>query len=374
MSIYTNRILKYLEGEMSPLERDAFREELKKNADMLKEFRFVLMAEDLLVGEPLLEEIMKDPGMKQVEEDAKMIADAWITAQDKRDAMRDKAGDEALQPGAGSDPYKTREKRKSRSGTNWMLIPILLGQPLAAFIIMALVIKIFILPPRAEDFFQSTVPEMTPAEMIPQDMPADLRNTLGTGLDYYNAGNYESALQIFQTLEPHWKDYPVIRLYMGLAEMRSGDNRAALKNFWKIQSVEGPHLEYASFFSGLCYVRLGNPRAAALYLTELSGLSKRLDPSTQKLLRRVNLINTFQFKLLKKELAADEPSGKAIGPMQTMILLTTVILMTLVWLLPAIDIINRKYPRKKTNFWLAMVFLFNIPGTLAYLIFGRRKH
>ena len=85
MARYITRILKYLDGEMSPEESRVFEADLKTDSDLREEFRLVQMGQDIFHGEEMLDEILNDPGMKDVEEDARRMTDEWLAEQDSKE-------------------------------------------------------------------------------------------------------------------------------------------------------------------------------------------------------------------------------------------------------------------------------------------------
>ena len=54
-------------------------------------------------------------------------------------------------------------------------------------------------------------------------------------------------------------------------------------------------------FRGFCYLRLGNPKVAAFYLLEKTGLSENLDPGSQSLINSINLITTGQWRAFRQK-------------------------------------------------------------------------
>ena len=155
-----------------------------------------------------------------------------------------------------------------------------------------------------------------------------------------------------------------------------------MKTLDDVRMIEGSHTELASFYSGLCQLRLGHPRSAIIYLTEATGLTKHLDEGSLKLLRRVNLIYTGRFLKLKKELEEDEYSGPVIGPTQWKIIILVVLFFSLILygaifivFLPLFayrDLISRDCSRKKKTTWKILIIALPYLGAIFYYLFRRR--
>ena len=62
-----------------------------------------------------------------------------------------------------------------------------------------------------------------------------------------------------------------------------------------------------------------------------------------------------------------------MNPFTTKVLLTTLILALITATISVIDIRKSKLDRSNKIFWIIIVLLFNIFGTITYLIIGRKK-
>jgi hypothetical protein len=62
-----------------------------------------------------------------------------------------------------------------------------------------------------------------------------------------------------------------------------------------------------------------------------------------------------------------------MNPFITKVLLTTLILVLITATISIIDIRKSKLNRSNKIFWIIIVLLFNIFGTITYLIIGRKK-
>jgi len=62
-----------------------------------------------------------------------------------------------------------------------------------------------------------------------------------------------------------------------------------------------------------------------------------------------------------------------MNPFITKVLLTTLILVLITLTISIIDIRKGKLNRNNKIFWIIMVLLFNIFGTITYFLIGRKK-
>ncbi|RPD98245.1 PLDc_N domain-containing protein [Aureibaculum marinum] len=62
-----------------------------------------------------------------------------------------------------------------------------------------------------------------------------------------------------------------------------------------------------------------------------------------------------------------------MNPFITKVLLTTSILVLITLTISIIDIRKSKLNRSNKIFWIIMVLLFNVFGTITYFIIGRKK-
>ena len=62
-----------------------------------------------------------------------------------------------------------------------------------------------------------------------------------------------------------------------------------------------------------------------------------------------------------------------MNPFITKVLLTTLILVLITLTISIIDIRKSKLNRSNKIFWIIMVLLFNIFGTITYFLIGRKK-
>ena len=353
MSEYTNRISDYLAGIMSPEEKEKFEADLLQTPEMKEEYQLLILAKEVYVGEPDLERILNDPELPVAEK----LVNEWMKEENDTNINT-------------NHPSPKREKdniQKPYRVYAWVYL-------VAASLFFAfLAFKYYVIPNRAEKIFLSFYETIDPAEFETDDIPPETLLTYQTALDYFESGDFNNAAATFRTLYELENENPDIMLMLGISEMENGQLRVALKLFEEVSALQGANVEYASFYTGLCHVRLGDPRAAIIYLADITGLTENLDPAYQKMIKRAYLIYTFQFKQLRKEMSEDEEPSGMIGPTQKRILITTAAIVFLVLYLIVL-LANRASLRNTRSWiWLTVIFFLPVGGSVLYLLLFRKK-
>jgi len=333
----TERILNYLSGRMTTAEKQLFEEELRSNPELKKEYQLTILTQDILVGEPDLERITNDPDLPETE---KLVA-KWNS--------------------------KKNVASRALKSFSWIYLAA------ACLIGMVLLYRNVFAPELSKKAFLTYYQTIGISEISLPDLPPDQLIEFIKAKRLYETGSYDSAIISFQALRDYGDEYPEILMYTGMSQLEAGDPETAVKTFKKASKISGPHAEQASLYTGLSYLRLGDPKAALFYLTEKTGLSKHLDPSMQKLIRRVNLINTFQFKQLRKEFAEDKEPAGVMGPRQKMIFLGFFLIIFLLVSFAGFYIYIEQFKKIRNLWWIPLIIYLPLIGSIIYLTVGHRK-
>ena len=397
---------------MSPGERRAFEADLKMDKELKEEFRLVQMGKDILYGEEMPDEILNDPGMKDVEEDARRMADAWIAGQENKEKVKSeklKGKRKALKVKSEKEPTTEEElgeakpsqqgkdigrkaqgkleRQKAEQNTKHFRLLSWVSLAAAGLVSAILLIRALMLPHITEKLYENYYSGLDPASFTIQEMPPEIAGEFSSGMEFYKEGEFEKAALSFKGIAPYGDTYPDIPLFLGISELEGGDTEKALENFEISLETEGPHIEYALFYRGFCSLRLGHPKPALLVLTELSGVSKELDDSALKLLRRANLIYTGRFKEFKREVEEEGPPEAVIGPGQWIMIILVAIsfnalvlgLLSLI-LLPILayrEVRSGNYERREEIIWKTVIIGIPYAGSVIYFLFkfkrGKKK-
>lgn len=334
---------------MSPEESRAFEADLLKDKDLHEEFQLMQTGQDIFYGEEMLDEILNDPGMKDVEEDARRMADAWIAEQESKTKVKSqkmKGGE----PERGGDPgvQMTFEGEEDSKNTKHFRQVSWITLAAAGLVSAFLLIRVLLLPHITEKLYENYYAGIDPASFTMSELPPEIAGDYNSGMGYYESGDFEKALQSFE----------------------------------RALETEGPHIEYASFYSGFCRLKLGHPKPALIAFVELPGISKHLDDSAIKLLRRANLIYTGRFREFKREVEEDGPPEAVIGPGQmTIILLVAIFLHALILgllafiLLPILayrEVHSGNYERREEIIWKTVIVGIPYLGSIIYFLTGKK--
>ena len=346
---YTRWIEQYLEGELSLEDMAQFETELAINPELREEYDLFKAVEEHFRLEADMEEMLNDPDLEKVMK----ITETWFDDTESQQPT-------AQQPTAQQPTAKFKLRPK-----HWFRI----AASIAALI--ALTFYIVNRPPSPDKLFKYYYAELGSENMVDEDMPADVYNGLLKGMEQFEADDYTNAISTFEALDPFKEQYPQISLFKGLVRLKIGKYTEALEDFEECAKHESKWLKYAQKFRGICYLRLGNPKVAAFYLLEKTGLSENLDPGSQSLINSINLITTGQWRAFRQKVNPGA-SGPIVLSTVDIVLGIIVILILILNIYCVVDIWRRK-ARWQVKLKLSRKVLFN-PGIGAVIyILKRRK-
>jgi len=340
MSDNSRRITRYLSGKMDPDERLQFESDLKSDAELKIDYQLARAAQEILVGEEELEKILSDPDLQEAEQ----LVEKW----EKKD----------------SGQFRRHHRLRNFS---WFYM--------AASILVSLLIsyRLFMVPALTEKAYQDYYGSAGMAEYLDPGLQPEYQADYLKARHYYENDILDSALMLLDTLNAKVGNNPSLLIDIGITQLADEEFKNALISFKKASEIQGPYAGQASFFTGMCYLRLGDPKAALFYMVEKSGLSENFGEGTKKLIRRVNLINTFQFKQLRKEMAEDtEPIGRP-GPLQSLIFFAIFYTIFLLAAVVGFTVYISGFKKSKQNWWIPFIIYLPLLGSVIYLLTHRKK-
>ena len=374
MAQYTEWIDQYRSGRLSNEEAKLFEKELSVNDDLYEEYRLNQIIDDVLKTENEIMEIENEPGYKETDRLAEKMVESYFAQQEAEEKKRWAEEDALLQGKSKKVPDKEEQSlvrrqkppvRRIRRRHIWIAAAASIFVPLLIFFITNR-------PPSPDKLFKLYYAELTSEEFLDQDMPDDVYQHILSGIERFEANDYTSALSTFAALDPWREQYPQISLFKGLVRMEIGDYTLAIDDFDECAKQESRWRKYAHKFRGICYLQMGNPKVAAFYLLEKTGLSENLPPSAQNLINSINLITTGRWGEFREKINPGA-RGPIVLHKDDIIAIIVLAILSFLTVLAILDLI---LIRPKWGEWLIFIGMFAfMPGVapLTYLFFLRKN-
>jgi hypothetical protein len=219
------RIEQYLEGKLPLAEQEALEAEMKADPALQEE---VASVRDLIQG---------------IER-----------AEEKVFAQQLKDWEEKIQ----AEKSKPKDKIRSLQSQRRLI------RMAAAF--MILIALVFLLLPGKSDpqelfaqHFQPYQDKLTTMGEGPAELDQELSNQ---AMAFYNAGAYAEALPLLQTLRQQAPDMSLLKLYLGIAAMQSGQQELARQSLASLAESNTAYQAEAQWYLGLSYLKAGKTPAA----------------------------------------------------------------------------------------------------------------
>lgn len=318
MNDFTDTILRYRSGEMTKLEREAFKRDLLLNPELRKENLFQQKLDQVMKQNLLLESVESDPdlikaeiiarsdiaayrdkGGLNVESDNHIIlpldtevilqkkiakaevemvlsgideiSEEWVADFYERKADIEKNNDsrKIVEFIKSSDPFedkviqmpviKHRFNRKITYGmaAAVLVLALLMIKPLTPSYTGDSVYREYYLPMETNSFRLRGSSQQVDAK-------------LKEGVNYYLSKEYDKAELAFSELQNAKTDLPEVLLFSGLNRMEQGNFPAAITVFTELLSENGPFVPEAQWYLGLCYIKTGEKEKAIAYMDSLS--------------------------------------------------------------------------------------------------------
>ena len=366
---YTNRINRYLSGELSEKARKRFESEMELNPRLKEEYWLAAVVDDFLELEPLRREMENDPDSEEADRLAEKAVREFYEQQPVRRGGSSEGSQQPVRRG-GSEPVI----RDPEPGVRRRRIYSRIAIAASIAILLAVFFTIKNKPPTTPELFAAYVQEVTSLEMSDELMPEAVYAGLFTGVEQYRAQEFRDAFRTFAGLEPYKEEYPEISLFRGLVLLEIGEYEFAMSAFRDCAKHRGPYRKYARWFRNLAYIRLIHPDVAVMFIIERTNLYHSFDEGLQNMIRRANLLGTGQFKEFRREINP-EMVGKpliihGIDIIMFILFLSVFVIIPLILL---IDILRRRFEKPWKLLFILMVLLLSISGPVAYLILRKRK-
>ncbi len=142
--------------------------------------------------------------------------------------------------------------------------------------------------PNFNDLF-STYYEPYPNTLAPVERTANADTGLSQAFAYYDAGNYEKAINAFQQLQSNsqWKD---LQLYLGISQMALNRNEAARKSFEAVIANKGEMASIATWYLGLLYIKIEQPEKAKPLIQSTAETDNPFANNAQKLENKLGFL------------------------------------------------------------------------------------
>lgn len=242
-----DKILEYLNGELSPTELQAFEAKMKEDVDFKKE---VLMQKDILQG---------------------------LKLQDKRETEKSvRAVHENLKKEGFFDQNQTTKEppKKANSNFRWMAIAASLCFLLAATLFFNtgdqgssedLMANYF---NKNDEGVDAEIADLVSFGMA--DTEKASKDSLRMGLQAYKKGEYELSRSILDKYLKSYGENSTARYYLGLALMNSNQYASALKQFEFVEHDESfKQMHWMKYNKALCYLSQDNDEQRGIAKKEL---------------------------------------------------------------------------------------------------------
>jgi tetratricopeptide (TPR) repeat protein len=240
----TERIDRFLRGELPEEEKKALETELSQNADLASELA-----------------LQKD-------------MEAFLRKQTQRAALRDQlqaVGGEFFQPAEKAEPGRIVSLPR-RQTLRWVI-------GIAATVTLLLVAR-FLLQPNLYDQFA----QHPPLAMIEKSNEA--QDNLAAMEAAFNQQDYARALPLLEAYQRQKPEDLQVELYLGICWLETQQYAKANTVFQKISQTESSFKDYGQWYLALSYLKQGNKTACRKILLEVPAESE-FAAKAQKLLKRL---------------------------------------------------------------------------------------
>ncbi|MCX6239528.1 MAG: hypothetical protein NTY07_18585 [Bacteroidia bacterium] len=318
MNNFTDIILNYHSGEMSNVEREEFKRNLRYNKQLRKEFVFQEKLDNIMKQSLLLESIERDPDLIKAEILARKDIDTYRNKGGLRSGKQDiniyevenevelqikiaKAEVEMVlsgidditevwvsnfgqsNPTIGNDVASRRiaeyVKKSDPFNESDIQVPALrrlmtkkiVFQIAAAVLVLSMLLFKSLTPSYSGDSVYERYYEPLDANSFRlRGSSREVTGKLQEGVDYYLSKDYTHAELTFNELRKMNENSQEVLLFSGLNQMGQGDFPSAITLLSKLLSLEDQFIPEAQWYLGLCYIKTSEIQKAHSLMETLS--------------------------------------------------------------------------------------------------------
>jgi tetratricopeptide (TPR) repeat protein len=246
------RIIKYLDGKLDPLELEKFTSELKEDPSLLDE----------LIIHKEVDTVMLQVDEERFRKKLKEVYAQFILEESKKSQIE--------------ISRKSKFKKILISGSLMTIILIIAG--------------IFLFRRESNiELYTQYYKTFTQDMYIRSDNHTEVNKHLEAGITYYSQGEYALAFEQLDLYHQVDSAHIPAAFYCGLSALESGKITRAIPYFeWVINEKSNYYFEHAEWYLALTYIRLGEKSMALGLLNELKHRNSSYSQSSGKIISRLN--------------------------------------------------------------------------------------
>ncbi len=260
---YSDRIADYLFNDMSLLERKQFEEDLLTDNELAEEYKRQDHMIDYLKSRSALEEMTSDSADMA---EARRVVENFYNSEE----------------GQGQDNRSLQSKGRKVSRLLYPLIGI------AAIFAGFMIYKISFLDDFNERLYKRNYAPLESSNLVYRGEPKQFDLMLQEGLSLYLEGAYLESNSILMELIQEDPDNPQVGLYYALSRMALEDYEQAAKLFESHVSNQDQFVTEATWYLGLCYIKINSPEKARPYFEDLSKIGGFYGKKSSEILERLD--------------------------------------------------------------------------------------
>lgn len=311
MTNYTNVIIKYLLGELTPAEKEHFEMELKFNKQLQVEYNLQLKMDRYMRARLKFEDAENDPLLELAEAQSKNDINYFLDKLNERGSNRNKmtieemlsskleeAEIELAISGVNNeiDKWTTdwstqRRKRQqtvdayqvvsyvqsfkpvqynapsawhSRRKTTWVI-----GLGSTLLLLLALLLGTFSPHYSDSELYDMSYEPLSNVSFVQRSAATAAPKTIKEGIESYQAGNYQAAAEAFGKTLHENSEHPELMLFAALTKMANSDYNGAIEQFNLLLNTSEQYNLEAKWYLGLCYLKTGDHLKTKILMEDL---------------------------------------------------------------------------------------------------------
>lgn len=258
---YSDRIADYIYNDMGPKDRELFEIELLANQELREEYERQAGIIDYLISRSSLEEMISDPNLAE----ARRIADSYMDSSEMLTEEIEK----------GRPRFNVRRK---------VLYPVI---GIAAALCAILLFRVSSSSNQNERIFSRYYNPLEASSFVYRGKQKQLDLLFKAGMSLYIEGAYLESTNSFEEIVSIDPDNIEANLYYGLSLVGEKRYKEAVEILEDYKERFNKYSIEATWYLGLCHLKLENSDQATSYFEELSEVGGYYGEKSQSILKRM---------------------------------------------------------------------------------------